>query len=127
MRIVRWAAAAVTILMSLMNLPFAVDAGGSNPPPALAWAISLLGVLGIVAAIGLLRRAAWGRPAVLVIGAVNLAGAVAALIMGMEGAVIGLVVSSLIVVLGLLTRGSEHAEPVSLSTAVSYNRQSSRS
>ena len=74
MRIVRWAAAAATILMSLMNLPFAVDAGDLNPPPVLAWAISLLGVLGIVAAIGLLRRTPWGRPAVLVVGAMNLAG-----------------------------------------------------
>ena len=127
MRIVRWAAAAVTILMSLMNLPFAVDAGDSNPPPALAWAISLLGVLGILAAIGLLRRAPWGRPAVLVIGAVNLAGAIAALIIGTEGAVIGLVVSSAIVVLGLLTPGSERAERVSTPPAVSYDGQESRS
>ena len=127
MRIVRWAAAAVTILMSLMNLPFAVDAGNSNPPPALAWAISLLGVLGIVAAIGLLRRSPWGRPAVLVIGAVNLAAAIAALIIGAEGAVIGLAVSSAIVVLGLLTPGSGRAERVATPPpAVSYDGQQSR-
>jgi len=119
MRFVRWAAAAVTILMSLMNLPFAFDAGNSNPLPALAWAISLLGVLGIVAAIGLLRRASWGRPAVLVIGAINLVGAVVALVVGSEGAVIGLVVSSLIVVLGLLSggaRGNRASSPVPVST-----------
>ena len=123
MRIVRWAAAAVTILMSLMNLPFAVDAGALNPPPALAWAISVLGVLGIVAAIGLLRRSPWGRLAVLVIGAVNLAAAIAALIIGAEGAVIGA-----IVVLGLLTPGSVQAERVTTPPppAVSYDGQQSR-
>ena len=29
MKIVRWAAAAVTVLMSLMNLPIALDDGGT--------------------------------------------------------------------------------------------------
>ena len=112
MRIVRWAAAAVTILMSLMNLPFAVDAGGILPPPAppgpsACWACSASSPpSGCFAAPPGGVRQCW-------LSAVNLAGAVAAMIMGMEGAVIGLVVSSLIVVLGLLTRGSEHAEPVS--------------
>ena len=114
MSVVRWAAAAVTILMSLMNLPFVVTDGDSDFPLALNAAISLLGVVGIVSAIGLLRRAAWGRPAVLVIGAINLAGAIAASIIGMEGAFIGLVVSSLIVVLGLLTPGDK--EPARLAT-----------
>jgi len=119
MRIFRWAAAAVTILMSLMNLPFAVDDGGSNLPPALDWTISLLGVLGIVSAIGLLRRAAWARPAVLAIGGVNLAGAIVALIVGMEGAVIGLVVSSLIVVLCLMIPASDRTSGVATSPSVS--------
>jgi len=119
MRFVRWAAAAVTILMSLMNLPFAVDDGGSNFPQALNWSITLLGVLGIVAAIGLLRRAAWARPAVLAIGAVNLAGAIAGLIFGLEGAIIGLVVSSLIVVLGLLTPASDRPQAVAMPPSVS--------
>ena len=119
MRIVRWAAAAVTILMSLMNLPFAIDDGGSNLPTALDWAVSLLGVLGIISAIGLLRRVAWARPAVLAIGGVNLAGAIAALIVGMEGAVIGLVVSSLIVVLGLFTRADDRPRGVATSPSVS--------
>jgi len=123
MRFVRWAAAAATIVMSLMDLPFALDPGRSNPPPALAWAISLLGVLGIVAAIALLRRASWGRPAVLVIGAINLVAAAVAMIIGSEGAVIGLVVSGLIVVLGLLTPSSGRAELFSSPIAVSPDGQ----
>jgi hypothetical protein len=127
MRVVRWAAAAATIVMSLMDLPFAVDPGSSNPTPLLAWAISLLGVLGIVAAIALLRRASWGRPAVLVIGAINFAAAVVALIIGSEGAVIGLVVSGLIVVLGLLTPRSARAEQVSSPVTFSPDGQDSRS
>jgi hypothetical protein len=105
--------------MSLMNLPFAVDDGGANFPQALNWSISLLGVLGIVAAIGLLRRAPWARPAVLAIGAVNLAGAIAGLIIGLEGAIIGLVVSSLIVVLGLLASASERPSVVAMPPSVS--------
>jgi hypothetical protein len=89
--------------MSLMNLPFAVDSGEQTIPAALAWAVTGLGVLGIVAAIGLLRRASWGRPAVLAVGAVNAVGAVIALVTDVEGAIIGLTLSVLILVLGSLT------------------------
>jgi hypothetical protein len=119
MKIVRWAAAAATILMSLMNLPFVVTDGGSDFPLALNAAISLLGVVGIVSAIGLLRRAAWGRPAVLAIGAVNLVGAVIALVTGMEGAVMGLVISCLIVVLTLLTPATERQRVMATSPSAS--------
>ncbi|HEY5978242.1 MAG TPA: hypothetical protein VIT41_01295 [Microlunatus sp.] len=109
MRTVRWAAATATILMSLMNLPFAVDNGGAGLPSVLNWLISLLGVVGIVSALGLLRHAGWGRPAVLAVGAINLVGAVLALVAGLEGAIIGLVVSVCIVILGLLTRSGDGA------------------
>ena len=109
MRVVRPAAAAVTVLMSLMNLPFAIDSGEDEIPAALAWAISALGVIGLIAAVGLLRRRTWGRPAVLAVGAVNLVGAVVALATGMEGAPIGLTVSILILVLGFLTSDAERA------------------
>ncbi len=126
MSVVRWAAAAVTILMSLMNLPFVVTDGGSDFPLAVNAAISLLGVVGIVSAIGLLRKAPWGRPAVLAIGAINLAGAIAAFVTGMDGAFIGLVVSSLIVVLGLLTSGnkSQHVSPPNVAAVRSGNSRS---
>jgi hypothetical protein len=107
MRIIRWAAAAVTVLMSLMNLPIVFEAGSQKIPTAIAWAITVLGVVGIAAAIGLIRRARWGRPAVLAVGALNAVGAVIALINDSEGAVIGLVVSTLILVFGLLTSDTD--------------------
>ena len=115
MHTVRWAAAAATILMSLMNLPFVVDDGGAGLPAVVNWLVSLLGVVGIVSAIGLLRHAGWGRPAVLAVGAVNLIGAVVALIAGLDGAIIGLVIGAVIVVLGLLTRAGDQA-PVAANT-----------
>ena len=114
MKFVRWAAAAVTVLMSLMSLPIAFDAAEQKIPVPIAWAITVLGVLGIVAAIGLVVRASWGRPAVLAVGAVNAVGAVIALVTGAEGAVIGLVVSALILVLGFLTSDTDATrQPVS--------------
>ena len=102
MKAVRWAAAAVTALMSLMNIPDRVRPATSASPTPVAWAATVVGVLGLVAAVGLLRRATWGRPAVLAVGAVNLVGAVVALANGWEGAAIGLVVSLLILGLGFL-------------------------
>lgn len=120
MRVVRWAAAAATILMSLMNLPFIVTDGGAGFPLALNAVISLLGVVGVVSAIALLRGAPWGRPAVLAVGAINLAAAVAGLITGMEGSVIGLSVSSAIVVLGFFSPESRRADRISPTAAGSY-------
>jgi hypothetical protein len=107
MRFVRWAAVAVTALMSLMNLPMVFEAAEQKIPVPLAWAITVLGFLGIVAAVGLAVRAPWGRPAVLAVGAVNAVGAVIALVTSTEGAVIGLVVSALILVLGFLTSDTD--------------------
>lgn len=102
MKPLRWAAVAATVLMSLMNLPIAVDNNEDIATP-LAVLISIAGVLGLVAAYGLARRLPWGRPAVIALGAANVAGAVAALAAGWDGAAIGLVVAGLMLVLGALT------------------------
>lgn len=99
---IRWAAVAATALMSLMNLPVAFDADPDIATP-LAWSATVLGVLGLAAAAGLLRRASWGRPAVLAVGALNLLGAVVAVGNGWEGGVIGLVLSALILALGFFS------------------------
>jgi hypothetical protein len=99
-RVLRYAAAGVTALMSLMNLPFAIDDGGTGTPVPLAWLITLLGVAGLVAAIALLRGAGWAAWAVTAIGVVNLIGAGIALARDMEGAYIGLVLSAVIIALG---------------------------
>jgi hypothetical protein len=101
MRTLRIATAVATILMSLLNLPFAFDDGGQRLPAALAWLITLLGVAGLVAAVALLRRAAWATPAVIAVGLLNLAGGIVALVQGQEGAVIGTTLSLIITVLAL--------------------------
>ena len=100
MKIVRWAAAAVTALMCLMNFGAVFEA--SSAPVAVVDAV--LCAAGIVASVGLLRRASWGRPAVLVVGALNLVGGVIALVTEVEGAPIGIAVSGIALVLGALVR-----------------------
>ena len=102
MKALRYAAAAATVLMSLMNLPFAFDDGGAGTPAPVAWLITLLGVAGIAAAIALLSNAGWGPWAVTAVGVVNLAGAVIALVLNNEGALIGLTLSAVITVLGAM-------------------------
>lgn len=97
MKILRYATAAVTVLMSLMNLPFAFTADVSPP---VGWLVTVLGVLGIAAAVALLRWERWAPWAVTVVGALNLVGAVLALATDREGAITGIVVSTVIVVLG---------------------------
>jgi hypothetical protein len=101
MNAVRWAAVAATALMSLMNVPVAVDRG--EVPVGAAWAATVLGVVGLVAAVGLSRRQPWGRPAVLAVGALNLAGAIVAVVNDWDGAAIGLTVSVVLLVLAFLT------------------------
>ncbi|MGI5240906.1 hypothetical protein [Dactylosporangium sp. CA-139066] len=93
MRTIRYSAAAVTIVMSLLNLPIAFDDGGAGIPAPLAWLVSMLGVAGIVAAVALLRSAALAVPAVITVGALNLVGAVVELVRKSDGAIIGLVLS----------------------------------
>ena len=111
MRIIRYLAAAATALMSLMNLPFAVDDGGANLPKPLACLVTLLGVAGLVAAVALLRDASWGARAVIAIGGLNLAGAIAAMVNGNEGAMIGLVVSTVMTVLGIVVDRGKARQP----------------
>lgn len=112
MRIVRWAAVAVTVLMSLMNLGAALGSGDDKLSAPILVAIAALAVAGFVAAIGLALRTVWGRPAVLAVGALNLLGAIIALINGGDGAVIGLVVSALILLLGTLSTDAGSARRV---------------
>jgi hypothetical protein len=99
MKILRIATAAVTILMSLLNLPFAF-ADGVSPP--VGWLVTLLGVAGIAAAVALLAKASWAAWAVTAVGVANLAGAVLALATDRDGAVVGIVLGTLITALGLL-------------------------
>ena len=102
MKGIRWAAAAVIILMSLMNVGVLFSQG--SPAGLVVFGV-VVGLLGFAAAYGLVRGAAWGRTAGVAVGAVNLIGAVVAMVTGTEGGVIGLVISVAILVLsGLSTR-----------------------
>lgn len=103
MRTIRYTAVVATVLMALMNLPIVFDDGGQGLAKPLAALISLLGLAGLVAAIALATRRSWGAPAAVVVGALNVIGAVTALIMGVDSAVIGLVVSLLGTGFGIAT------------------------
>ncbi len=93
MRIIRYTAAFATVIMSLMNLPFAVDDGGTGLAMPVRYLISLLGLVGLVAAGALVARVSWAAAAVVAVGAVNLVGAVVSVATGTEGGLIGLAVS----------------------------------
>ena len=110
MKAIRWAAVAATALMSLLNLPAGFD-NGLDMPTWLAWVGTVLGAAGLVAAFGLARRLPWGRPAVLAVGAVNLAGAIAALAGAWAGGAIGLVLSLAILGLAWFAQPAPVAEP----------------
>jgi predicted ferric reductase len=99
MRIIRWAAFAVTVLFALMNLGAAID------PDQHTWlrvAGAVLAIAGAAAATGIALNRTWGRPAVIAVGALNVAASLVALVNDEEGFVIGLVVGGLGVLLGAL-------------------------
>jgi hypothetical protein len=110
MRILTWAAVAVTALFALMNLGAALGSGESGAGLRLLGAV--LFVAGAAAAAGLATRRTWGRTAVIGVGAVNVATAAVGLAFDPAAAVVGLVVGGLGVVLGVLAR-----EPVDQAVA----------
>lgn len=93
MKVVRYVAAAATALMSLMNLPIAVDDGGAGLAAPVAWLVSLLGVVGLVVAVFMVTRAGWAPAAALAVGLLNLAGGIWALTAGWDGGLVGFTVS----------------------------------
>ena len=101
MKFVRILAIVPLVLMSLMNVgyPFGTD---SKPDVVLAIAVLVLGVAGFVAAFGLARNTTWGIPAALAVAGINVVSAIIALVSDFEGAIIGLAVSSLALVLAFL-------------------------
>ena len=101
MKFVRILAIVPLVLMSLMDIgyPFGTD---SKPDVVVAIAVGVLGVAGFVAAVGLARNTAWGIPTTLAVAGVNVVGAIIALLSASEGAIIGLVVSSLALVLAFV-------------------------
>jgi hypothetical protein len=101
MKFVRFLAIAPLALVSVANVgyPFATD---PTPDVALAIAVAVVGLAGFVAAFGLARNATWGIPAVLAVASVNVVAAIIALVLEADGAIVGLVVSSLALVLAVI-------------------------
>ena len=98
MKIVRWLAAAVLALLSLMNVGLAL--GGNGTDVALRVLGPLLGVLGLAAVYGLLRRRHWGMPSALAVSAVNVVAAlIVLLVASQDDASAGLAVSLVALVL----------------------------
>ena len=109
MKIIRWAAVAVTALFVLMNVGAAID------PEQAGWVRiggAALALAGLVAGLGLVLNRRWGWICVVAVGVLNCLGAVAALAFGVEGFVPGLVVGGLAVLLGALARPTAHQAPV---------------
>jgi uncharacterized membrane protein (UPF0136 family) len=106
MKLVRILAIVPLALMSLMNVgyPFGAD---PKPDAVLAIAVLVLGVAGFVAAFGLARNATWGIPAALAVAGINVVGAIVALVSDSEGAIVGLVVSSLALVLAFVANSGQ--------------------
>jgi hypothetical protein len=100
MQIVKWAAVAVTALFALMNLGTVPDGDIDT-----TWRVvgAVMAVAGLVAAIALATNQAWGRAAIIVVGGINVIAAVVGLFTDEPGAVIGIVVGGLGVVLGALS------------------------
>ena len=87
-------------LISLMNIGYILPTDPKHDV-AVAIAVLALGIAGMVAVFGLARNTAWGLPAALAVAGTNVAAAVIALLNETEGAVVGLVVSSVALVLAL--------------------------
>jgi hypothetical protein len=105
MKIIRWAAVAVTALFVLMDLGAAAD---QDMDARVRVAAGVLAAAGLVAAVGLATDRTWGRVAVLVVGALNVAGGISALVTDESGGAIGIVVGGLAVVLAALSARPEH-------------------
>ena len=106
MKFVRMLAIAPLALVSFFNVAYPL---GTDPTSdvALAIAVAVLGLVGFVAAFGLARNATWGVPAVLAVAGVNVVAAIVALVSETEGAIVGLVVSSLALLLTFISAGSK--------------------
>ena len=102
MKILKWAAVAVTALFVAMNLGAVPDGDIDTGYRVVA---AVLAVAGLVAAVGLGMNQSWGRAAIIVVGGLNVLTAVTGFFTEQEGVVIGIVVGGLGVILGALAAG----------------------
>lgn len=109
MKFLRWAAVVVLSLMSLMNVGVLAE-GDDGPPAAAVAGAVLLGLFGFAAAYGLARREPWGRAAAIVAGALNIVGGVIAMANDSDGAIVGVVLGAIIVVLSFAATDASPAQ-----------------
>ena len=110
MKMIRWAAIAVTTLFVVMNVGAAFDAEQSD---AVRIGGGILAVVGIPAVLGLALRQSWGRSAVIGVGVLNVAAGVAAIVGNEDGGAIGIVVGGLGALLGALSDDADAPRPAS--------------
>lgn len=94
MRIAKWAAIAVTLLMGLANLGLIAQ---SNLGLKILGPVLALAALGAV--VGFATQKPWGARAVIAVGTVNLVAAIVGAVVGLDGWAVGLVLSGLAIVL----------------------------
>jgi uncharacterized membrane protein (DUF2068 family) len=109
MKIIRWAATAALILISLMDIGTFSGTGDERVPTAVIVLSMILGVVGLVAAVGLFRRLQWGRSAGVLVTGINVIAAITSLAVGTGGAAIGLVVSGVAMTLCFLAADTPFA------------------
>ncbi|GAB3197810.1 hypothetical protein GCM10027062_10420 [Nocardioides hungaricus] len=102
MKILTWAAVAVTALFTLMNLGAVFEPDAAIPYRVVA---AVLGLAGAAAAVGLATTQTWGKPAVVAVGVLNVVAAIIMVFTGQQGAAIGIVVGGLGAALGALADG----------------------
>ncbi|MDX6277443.1 MAG: hypothetical protein QOJ72_1571 [Nocardioidaceae bacterium] len=105
MKFLRWAAVVALSLMSLLNIGVLAESDDGPPAAAVAGAV-VLGLFGFVAAYGLARREPWGRAAAIAAGALNIVGGVIAMVNDSDGAIVGIVLGAVIVVLSFAASDS---------------------
>lgn len=106
MTFIRWSAVAVTALFSLMNIGAVVQPEVDSRYRIVA---AVLALAGAAAAVTLGTNQAGGRVAVITVGGLNILTAITGLFTDQEGAVVGIVVGGLGVILGILTGSRTHA------------------
>jgi hypothetical protein len=111
MKVTHWAAIVALTLLTMMNLG-SVTSGWSAGVIVLGVA---LGVAGLVALYGMIRRTSWSSVVALIVGAANLVAAIIAMIARWDGWPVGLTVSVVTMILiatsesGALRRASAAA------------------
>jgi hypothetical protein len=90
MKVLHWVSVVVMALLTLMNLG---AIGGSDVPTGVVIFGIVLGVAGLVALYGMIRRTPWGPMAAIAVAIANVLSAVIGGIAGWDGWQIGLAVS----------------------------------